>query len=237
MILMTQFKTAVSLLCRQYRYCSFALSHRYGTDRITVIWHTGETLLITHHLQLEPIPPLGRVVCTGSLSSTAVVLLGGWWCACESCHVPSVSIRFWLFQIRAEAVSAVSWSFLIVACLMRGATPIAFKNFTADCPTKPRKPISTRYTWHYQPVFSIWFFRSWCFVAFLSWAHSIVATHGTVSLASITQHSASDHITMFGHWRIWKMCLGNLKALPRSTSTVHSDWTDTNAVQPSTCLL
>ena len=81
--------------------------------------------------------PVG-VACMGGPSNTAVVLPGEWWCACELCHVRSVSIRSRLFQIHAEAVSAVSWSFLMVACLMRGATPIAFKNFTVDCPTKPR---------------------------------------------------------------------------------------------------
>ena len=112
------------------------------------IRHTGETLLITHHLQLEHIPPFGPipvgVLCMGDPSSTAVALPGGWWCACESCHVRSVSIRSQLFQIHAEAVSAVSWSFLMVACLMRGATPIALKNFTVDCPTKQRQPTSLR---------------------------------------------------------------------------------------------
>ena len=44
---------------------------------------------------------------------------------------------------------------LMVNCLMRGATPIAFKNFTVDCPTKPRQPTSTGYTWHFQPLSSI----------------------------------------------------------------------------------
>ena len=180
--------------------------------------------------------PVG-VVCMGGLSDTAVALPGGWWCACESCHVRSVSIQSRLFQIHSEAVYAVSGSFLMVDCLMRGAKPIAFKNFTVDCPTKPRQPTSTRYTWHFQPLPSIWFFRLWYFVAFLSWARSMLASHGTVSSVSITERSVSDHITMSGHRRVWQICSGNLKALPRSTSTVHSDCADPNAVRPSSCLL
>ena len=85
-----------------------------------------------------PISVEDLCVLMGGPSSTLVVLPG----ACESCHIRSVSIRSRLFQIHAEAISTVSRSLLMVACLMRGATQIAFKNFTVDCATKPRQPFS-----------------------------------------------------------------------------------------------
>ena len=156
-----------------------------------------ETLLITHHLQLEPRPTFGAYSSSGCVRCQQHCGSTTWW-VMVCMRVMSRSVSFHLVPAVPDPRRGCLHHFLELpdSGLMRGATPVAFKNFTVDCPTKPRQPTSTGYTWHFQLLSSIWFFRSWYFVAFLSWAHSMLASHGTVSSASITERSVSDHITI-----------------------------------------
>ena len=101
-------------------------------------------------------------------------------------------------QIHNEAISAASYNCVTVFLTCLDDAPIILRYFSIDFATKPLQPTSTGSTSHIHPRSSHTSLSSSNRHNFLSYAHSIFPSHGTVSSTMITLFTTSDQIIKSG---------------------------------------
>lgn len=95
--------------------------------------------------------------------------------------------------------------------------PSVDKALQSDCPGNLRQPTSTGNLHARHPTCWHCWVSGWYFPSFLSWASSILSSHGTVSSSNTTCFVALDHRTMSGLRVEVVIFSGNLSCLRRST--------------------
>ena len=142
-------------------------------------------------------------------------------------------------QIQNDALSAASCTDVSVLLNCGVDVDTDRKNENADLATKPRHPTSMAQRWQCQPRSSQISRSASYFSNFLSWAHSMLPSHGTVSSMTSTLRSLSDQITISGRKVVIAIWVGKVNDVPRSARTLHSPYgnysLDTFPIGKSTC--